>query len=221
MDLLERIIMSDICIINILEFLQLDILLGKDKEHGLCFLNKTIFKHFNVIIYNDMKICAKLKNLGDQSNMHKVICANALVRVLMKKNIKKINKTWFGKTSRMFSNCEEHFSLPKYVPLCNNFLRHLAESNYYKTTKNQKNCERCRNYTCGMAYKCCYSPKRGHFKIFVSTPKFSDERKCGHKVCIFKFNRCVCKNKELCFRFPYFLSNSPLMNKAYVCSSCV
>ena len=37
MDLLERIIMSDICMINILEFLPLDILLGKDEEYGLCF----------------------------------------------------------------------------------------------------------------------------------------------------------------------------------------
>ena len=34
--------------INILEFLPLDILLGKDEEYRLCFLNKTIFKHYKL-----------------------------------------------------------------------------------------------------------------------------------------------------------------------------
>ena len=222
MEFLEKINMSDICIINILKFLPLEHLLGNDKRDGFCFLNKIIFDHIIAMIYNDMRICSKLKNLGDLSKANKVVCANALVRVLMKKNVKKINKTWFGKTSKMFSNCKDQFSLPKYIPLCNNYLRHLAESNYYKTKKNHKNCERCRNYTCGMAYKCCYSPKNGNIvNIYLSTPKFSDERKCGHKMCIFKFKRCVCKNKELCFSFPYFLTNSVPVSETYVCSSCV
>ena len=176
MEFLEKINMSDICIINILKFLPLEHLLGNDKKDGFCFLNKIIFDHIIVMIYNDMRICSKLKNLGDQSKANKVVCANALVRVLMKKNVKKINKTWFGKTSKMFFNCKDQFLLPKYVPLCNNYL---------------------------------------------STPKFSDERKCGHKMCIFKFNRCVCKNKELCFSFPYFLTSSVPVNETYVCSSCV